>query len=181
LAENIYEGMFILDSNRYARDAEKVSGQIPKMIEKAGGEMLVSRLWEERRLAYSIKGHRKGTYWLTYFRLDGKELAGVERKCRLSDSILRVLFVKVDPRIADTLIGHAQDDPAAAESDKAASKTDKAASKTDEAASKTDKAASKTDEAASKTDEAVPATKSDGTEADGDKTGDEKTAVAEEK
>ena len=160
MAENIYEGMFILDSNRYARDAEKVSGQIPKMIEKAGGEMLVSRLWEERRLAYLIKGHRKGTYWLTYFRLDGKELAGVERKCRLSESILRVLFVKVDPRIADTLIGHAQDDPAAAESDSAASKPDKAASKPD--------------------DEAVPAAKSDGTESDGDKTGDEKTAVAEE-
>ena len=38
------------------------------MIEEAGGEMLVSRLWEERRLAYPIEGHRKGTYWLTYFR-----------------------------------------------------------------------------------------------------------------
>ena len=71
MADNVYEGMFILDSNRYGHDPEGVSGQIHEMIQKLGGKMLVSRLWEERRLAYPIKAHRKGTYWLTYFRLAG--------------------------------------------------------------------------------------------------------------
>jgi len=108
LAENVYEGMFILDSNRYGRDPAAVSGQIDEVIGKAGGTILVSRLWEERRLAYPIKGHRKGTYWLTYFRLEATELAGIERQCRLSDSILRVLFLKVDPRIVDAVVAHAQ-------------------------------------------------------------------------
>ena len=56
MAANVYEGMFILDSNRFGRDPETVSGQIPAMIEKLGGEMLVSRLWEERRLAYPSRG-----------------------------------------------------------------------------------------------------------------------------
>ena len=59
MAENVYEGMFILDSNRFARDPAAVSGQIPAMIQKLGGEMLVSRLWEERRLAYPINGHAR--------------------------------------------------------------------------------------------------------------------------
>jgi len=67
--------MFILDSNRFGRDPDGVSGQISELIEKLGGEILVSRLWEERRLAYPIKGQRKGTYWLTYFRLAGGQLA----------------------------------------------------------------------------------------------------------
>jgi len=108
LAESVYEGMFLLDSNRYGRDPEGVAGQIPKMIQEAGGKMLVSRLWEERRLAYRIKGHRKGTYWLTYFQLDGRRLAEVNRKCQLSGSILRTLFVKIDPRIVDALVEHAK-------------------------------------------------------------------------
>lgn len=108
MAESVYEGMFLLDSNRYGRDPEGVAGQIPKMIQEAGGKMLVSRLWEERRLAYHIKGHRKGTYWLTYFQLDGTRLADVNRKCQLSDSILRALFVKIDPRIVDALVEHAK-------------------------------------------------------------------------
>jgi len=113
LAANVYEGMFILDANRHARDPEGVSGQIPKVIQEAGGEMLVTRLWEERRLAYPIKGHRKGTYWLTYFRLPGERLSEVRQRFRLSDTILRMLFLKVNPKIVDTLVAHALAGPAA--------------------------------------------------------------------
>lgn len=107
MAANVYEGMFILNANHYARDAGAVSGQIPEMIQKAGGEMLVNRLWEERRLAYPIKGQRKGTYWLTYFRLDSDRLTEIQRQCQLSESILRALLLKVDPRIVETLVAHA--------------------------------------------------------------------------
>ncbi|MBN1912170.1 MAG: 30S ribosomal protein S6 [Pirellulales bacterium] len=113
MAVNVYEGMFILDSNRLGREPQAVSGQIPKMIEEAGGEVLVSRLWEERRLAFPIQGHRKGTYWLAYFKVDGKKITGLERTCQLSETILRVLFLKIDPRIADTLVQHALAGPTA--------------------------------------------------------------------
>jgi small subunit ribosomal protein S6 len=113
LAAIVYEGMFILDSNRYGRDPETVSGQIPAMIEKLGGEMLVSRLWEERRLAYPIKGQRKGAYWLTYFRLDGERLSDLRRQCQITDDVIRVLFLKVEPRIVDALVAHALSVPAA--------------------------------------------------------------------
>ena len=107
MAVNVYEGMFILDSNRYSRDQVGVSGQIPEILQKLGGEILASRLWEERRLAYPIDGHRKGTYWLTYFKLDSGQLTALNRECQLSESILRTLFLKVDPRIADALVSHA--------------------------------------------------------------------------
>jgi len=117
LAATVYEGMYILDSNRFGRDPEAVSGQVSAMIEKLGGEMLVSRLWEERRLAYPIKGQRKGTYWLTYFRLDGAKLADLQRQCLIADDILRVLFLKVDPRIVDALVAHALSAPAAPSGD----------------------------------------------------------------
>jgi small subunit ribosomal protein S6 len=120
LAQNVYEGMFILDSNRYGRDPDAVSGRISEMIQRAGGEMLVSRLWEERRLAFPIKGHRRGTYWLTYFRLDSGRLADVGRQCQLNDSILRRLFLRVDPRIVDTLVTHARTAPAATSREDAA-------------------------------------------------------------
>lgn len=111
MAANVYEGMFILDANRYGRDPETVSGQIPAMIEKLGGEMLVSRLWEERRLAFPIKGQRKGTYWLTYFRLDSNRLGDLRRQCQITDDILRMLFLKVEPRIVDALVAHAKSAP----------------------------------------------------------------------
>jgi small subunit ribosomal protein S6 len=107
LALNVYEGLFIFDSNRYSRDAATVSGQVADFVQKLGGEILVTRLWEERRLAYPINGQRKGTYWLSYFRMEGKQLTTLERECQLSESIMRSLFIKIDPRIVDTLVSHA--------------------------------------------------------------------------
>ena len=113
MAVNVYEGMFILDSNRYSRDQVGVSGQIADMIQKLDGSILASRMWEERRLAYPINGHRKGTYWLTYFKLESNQLIGLNRQCQLNENIVRTLFLKVDPRIADALVSHALAGPAA--------------------------------------------------------------------
>jgi small subunit ribosomal protein S6 len=108
LATNVYEGMFILDSNWYARDPNAASALVQKMIEGVGGEVLASRLWEDRRLAYPIKNRRRGAYWLTYFRLDSAKLNGIYKAINLSDQTLRALLLKVDARIADTLVEHAQ-------------------------------------------------------------------------
>ncbi len=127
LATNVYEGMFILDSGRYGRDPEGVSGQISKAVQEVGGEMLVSRLWEERRLAYPIKGQRKGTYWLAYFRLPAGALTTIRQRYQLSDSILRMLFLKVDPRIVDTLVQHALAGPAAIGAERRAAEAAQAA------------------------------------------------------
>jgi small subunit ribosomal protein S6 len=107
LADQVYEGMFILDAGKYGRDQAGVSGQVNKMVEKLGGELLVSRLWEERRLAYPIEGQRKGAYWLTYFRIDGEKIGDLNRQCQLNDNVLRNLVLKVDPRIVDALVAHA--------------------------------------------------------------------------
>ena len=81
------------------------------MIEKLGGEMFISRLWEERRLAFPVKGQRKGTYWLTYFRLDSTRVGELRRQCQITEDILRVLFLKVEPRIVDALVAHAMSAP----------------------------------------------------------------------
>lgn len=103
----VYEGMFILDQGRYSRDPGAVAQQIADLVEQAGGTMLAARLWDERKLAYPIKGHKKGVYWLTYFRMPGENLVGLERQCLLAEGILRSLVLRVDDRIADALVQHA--------------------------------------------------------------------------
>jgi small subunit ribosomal protein S6 len=100
--------MFILDANRYGRDPEGISNLISSMIQEAGGEILVSRFWEERRLAYPLKGHRKGIYWLTYFKLSSVRLIEIQHRCHITEDILRTLFLKVDARIVETLVAHAK-------------------------------------------------------------------------
>jgi small subunit ribosomal protein S6 len=77
------------------------------MIADLGGEILVSRLWAEQRLAFPIKGHNKGTYWLAIFNLDTLKLKELNRACQLNDSLLRHLFTRLDARLVDALVAHA--------------------------------------------------------------------------
>ncbi|QDU92761.1 30S ribosomal protein S6 [Lignipirellula cremea] len=126
MAATVYEGMFILDSNHYARNPSGVSGKIEKMIQDRGGEILASRLWVEQKLAYPIEDHKKGTYWLTYFRMTGEQLKPLNRDCQLNEDVLRQLILKVDQRLVDTLVSHAlgestsTEEPAAEEGAEAA-------------------------------------------------------------
>ncbi len=103
----VYEGLFLFDSNRYGRDPAGVPAAIDETIKNAGGEMLASRLWSEQKLAYPINGHRKGTYWLTYFRLQTDKLSGINREFQLNDSVLRNLVLSVDERLVEPLVQHA--------------------------------------------------------------------------
>ena len=103
----VYEGMFIVDSGRYSRDPAGLAQQINDLISQFGGTVLAARLWDERKLAYPIKGHRKGVYWLTYFKMPGANLVALERQCEITEDIVRKLVLKVDDRIADALVQHA--------------------------------------------------------------------------
>ncbi len=114
MAATVYEGMFILDSNRYARDGVAIADDVNRTIEKFGGTMLVSRLWDDRRLAYPIGQHKKGTYWLTYFSMDSDSLKTLTNELRLNDTVLRNLFIKIDARLVDALVEHAKDETAPA-------------------------------------------------------------------
>jgi small subunit ribosomal protein S6 len=108
LASNVYECMVILDPNKYAQDPNGIGSQIPNLIGKFGGEVLVSRLWQEQKLAYPIDGHKKGTYWLTYFRLDSGKLVELNREVQINETILRCLTLRVDPRLVEALVEHAK-------------------------------------------------------------------------
>jgi len=100
--------MVILDPNKYAQDPGGLGSQIPNLVAKFGGEVLVSRLWQEQKMAYPIGTHKKGAYWLTYFRLESGKLAEFNREIRINESILRSLTLKVEPRLVDALVEHAQ-------------------------------------------------------------------------
>jgi small subunit ribosomal protein S6 len=109
LASAFYESLFLFDSNHYARDPGGIASSVQSMITDLGGEILVSRLWAEQRLAYPINGHQKGTYWLVYFKLDTQKLKELNRTCQLNEALLRFLFTRVDPRLVDALVAHAQE------------------------------------------------------------------------
>ena len=116
MAENVYECMFIFNANAYARNPTGAANSVEEMVKSVGGELLASRLWNEQKLAYPINGHRKGAYWLTYFRIESSKMAKFNRSCQLNDTILRHLAIKLDPRLVEPMVAVAKGEvPAAAE------------------------------------------------------------------
>ena len=114
MSVNTYECMFLLDPTRVAGDVQGAAKQIQTILEKHHAEVLASRQWDERRLCYSVKGHKKGLYYLTYFRTEGNNLVEIERDCALNETILRSLVLKIDPKLVDTMLAMARDEHALA-------------------------------------------------------------------
>lgn len=107
MSEATYEGMFLLDSNKYASNADGTLGEVTTILEKAGAKLLASRPWQDGKLAYPINGHRKGLYFLTYFSTDKKGLLEITRLCKFSETIIRHLILKLDPALVEPMLAMA--------------------------------------------------------------------------
>jgi len=92
----LYEGMFLVDSAQTGADWDGVIAAIRAILEKAGAAIDSMRKWDDRKLAYEIKGKGRGTYILCYFRVDGSRIQEIEKSVRLSDTIMRVLILSAE-------------------------------------------------------------------------------------
>lgn len=95
---NLYEGMFLLESGKYNADPDGAAKEITAMIEKSAGTIVAHRPWQDGRLAYPIKGQRRGLHYLCYFEMPTSGLKELNRSCRLNENLLRHLII-VQPRV----------------------------------------------------------------------------------
>lgn len=101
-----YEGLFLLDANRASSDWDGCAAQVNAIITKHGGEILHSQPWEVQKLAYPINRSRKGTFLLTYFRVDSLQMGPIEADFRISEFIVRKMIIKLHPKVAPGVLAH---------------------------------------------------------------------------
>lgn len=90
-----YEGMFLFD-NAVAHEWPAIEGEVRRLCDRIGAELLVCLKFDERKLFYEIKRRKRGTYVLTYFNADPLKIGELERDARLSESILRALVLRAE-------------------------------------------------------------------------------------
>jgi small subunit ribosomal protein S6 len=92
----VYEAMFLVDTGD-AAIWDDLTKHIEDILGRRGGELIGITRWDERKLAYPVAKHKRGTYVLTFFHMpDGDAVHEIENDCRLSEKILRVLVLKAD-------------------------------------------------------------------------------------
>ena len=114
MAANVYECMFILDTSKVAGDVTAADKQLRTILEKNGAEVLVSRPWDERRLCYPIRNQKKGLYYITYFSCEGNHIAKIESDCSITEIIMRMMIIKIDPKLVETMLALAKGEHATA-------------------------------------------------------------------
>ncbi len=87
--------MFLFDPT-FAGSFENCEGEIKRIMDRAEGQVVFLRKWEERRLAYKLKGRKRGVYVLVYFNAPPGKITGLERDAMLSENVLRVLVLRAD-------------------------------------------------------------------------------------
>ena len=92
---NAYEGMFLFPQT-VAADLQSAADHVLEVLSKGGAEIVSLCKWDERRLAYDIKGNKRGVYVLAFFRVLSTKLAGIERDCNLSEKLLRSMVTRAD-------------------------------------------------------------------------------------
>ena len=92
---NQYEAMFLFDPT-FGSSFEACEAEVRRVMERAEAEVVFCRKWDERRLAYRIKGRKRGIYVLVYFKAASEKIVGLERDAQLSENVLRVLILRAD-------------------------------------------------------------------------------------
>ena len=102
---NTYEALFLFPQSASA-DLQSALDHIVEIMNRNKADIIALKKWDERRLAYDIKGNKRGVYFLAYFKADARNLDGIDRDCRLSERMLRSLVTRADHVPAEEIASH---------------------------------------------------------------------------
>ena len=90
-----YEGLFLFPQAAVS-DLQAAHDHVVDILQRAGAQIISMKKWDERRLAYEIRGNKRGVYFLVYFMSAGSKLTHIERDCNLSEKMLRAMITRAD-------------------------------------------------------------------------------------
>ena len=73
-----------------------VHKEISEIIESNDGKVLEQGLWQKRKLAYSIDGHKEAIYTITTFEGTPNTPNEIDRVLKISDDVIRHKVLKVE-------------------------------------------------------------------------------------
>ncbi|MDP5110564.1 MAG: 30S ribosomal protein S6 [Rickettsiaceae bacterium] len=108
-----YESIIIIRQDVSSADVDKVVDDLKKIIEEYKGKVIKTEYWGLRSLAYEIENNKKGHYCFMGIEADKPLIDEINRKIKLSESIIRSSLVKVQEiskDVSPVLKGKSSDD-----------------------------------------------------------------------
>ena len=91
-----YEVMYIGTPETSDDDITILNEAIEKIVTDEGGSIVKTEVMGRRKLAYPIQKKTEGHYTLFEIEGSGQEIAELERRMRVNDTVMRYMTVRVD-------------------------------------------------------------------------------------
>ena len=91
-----YEVVFIVDPTADDDEVTRLTESLKQIATDQGGTVTKTESMGRRQLAYEILHKTEGSFVLLEIEGSGKEIAELERRMRVNDSIIRYITVRVD-------------------------------------------------------------------------------------
>ena len=94
--QRTYEIMFIVRPDILDEDLDKLIAGLEGNITQGGGSIKSLEKLGRRKLAYTVKKFNDGNYVLLTIDADGKLVAELERRLRVSEPVIKFITVRMD-------------------------------------------------------------------------------------
>jgi small subunit ribosomal protein S6 len=94
-----YEEMFIVKPDASEEEVDQLIEQAGQTITSGGGTLDKIDRWGVRRLAYRVEKWNEGYYVVLQFSSNPEAVKEVERRFRVTDSVMKFLTVRTDERL----------------------------------------------------------------------------------
>jgi small subunit ribosomal protein S6 len=92
----VYEIVFVVAPTAEEGEVESLITQFSDILSNQGGKVAKIDRMGKRKLAYPIQKFAEGYYVVLTLEGSGSEIAEVERRMRVTDSVIRYLTVRID-------------------------------------------------------------------------------------
>ncbi len=75
---------------------DSIHQSISEIIENNDGKVIEQGVWQKRKLAYQVEGHKEGIYTITTFEGSSELPNEVDRVLKISDDVIRHKVLKVE-------------------------------------------------------------------------------------
>jgi len=96
LVTNKYELLVIVNPELSEEELEALLQRVRGYLAEADATVFSFKEWGLRRLAYTLKGHKEGRYYLVHFAMNTSKVAAFEHSILLAEGILRELITRLE-------------------------------------------------------------------------------------
>jgi small subunit ribosomal protein S6 len=95
----VYEELFILKPDSPEEEVDGFVEQIKQVITSGKGTVDKVDKWGVRKLAYRVQKYNEGLYVLVQFSSSPELVKEVERRLRVTDSVMKFITVRIDEKL----------------------------------------------------------------------------------